>query len=209
MRVAARALFIAITMAAVCVAQDAPAKSAKKKVAPAKSEMAGMPMAKPGPEMQKLTKMLAGTWNTTESFEVTEMMPQGGKGTGAAVIKPGPGGMSLVEEYHSHGGLGSFSGHGVFWWDEKAKGYRNVWCDSMTPGGCAVANGLGNWEGDSLVFNDEQEMMGKKMAMKNELKPDGGAIVLTMSSGDSADSMKKVGTIRYVKGGAMAAPVKN
>src|SRR5689334_21951304 len=174
MRVMTRALFVAITMVAVCLAQNAPSKTSKKKTAPAKSEMAGMPMAKPGPEMQKLTKMLAGTWSTAEKFEVNEMMPQGGKGSGTAVIKPGPGGLSLVEDYHSHGGLGSFSGHGVFWWDEKAKGYRSVWCDTMTPGGCAVANGLGSWEGDSLVFNDEQDMMGKKTTMKNELKSEGG-----------------------------------
>jgi hypothetical protein len=78
----------------------------------------------------------------------------------------------------------------------------------MTPGGCAVANGLGSWEGDSLVFNDEQDMMGKKTTMKNELKSEGGAIVLTMSSGDNPDSLKKFGTITYTKGAAKAEPEK-
>ena len=39
------------------------------------------------------------------------MMPKGGTGSGSAVIKRGPGGLSLVEveDYHSHGGLSAFN----------------------------------------------------------------------------------------------------
>ena len=131
------------------------------------------------------------------------MMPKGGKGSGTAVITSGPGALSLIENYRSKGAMGTFSGHGVFWWDDKAQGYKSIWCDDMTPNGCAVANGLGKWEGENLVFEDEQEMMGKKQAMKTTLtsaKP--GAVSLTMEGGEPGSPMKKFMTIKYEKAGA-------
>ena len=75
----------------------------------------GMPMPKPSPQIEKLAGKIVGTWNTNEDFEVSEMMPKGGKGHGTAIIKKGPGGLSVVEDYHSRGGAGAFAGHGVFW----------------------------------------------------------------------------------------------
>ena len=181
-------------------AQDTMKKSDDKKMAKKAADMPmGMPMPKPSPEMQKMSKMLAGTWTTSEMFEVSDMMPKGGKGKGMAVIKPGPGGLSLVEEYHSKGGLGAFSGHGVFWWDDQAKGFKNIWCDTTTPTGCTIAKGLGNFDGDKLVFNDEQEMMGKNEVMQNVLTPEGSGITMVMSSGENAGAMKKMMTIKYSK----------
>lgn len=184
-------------------AQDAGSgKEASKKKETAKSEAMSMPMPKPAPEMDKLAKAIAGSWTTRETIEVSEMAPKGGKGSGTATIKLGPGGLSLIEDYHSRGGMGAFSGHGVFWWDDQAKGYRNVWCDNLTPGGCTVANGLGKWDGDSLVFDDEQEMMGKKYLIKNVLTPGAGGFSFALHSGETADSMKKMMTIQYSKAGA-------
>jgi len=167
---------VLLIMASLCLgvaAQQTKHKDAKK--ASTKSETpAGMPMPKPSPQIEKLADKIVGTWNTSEDFEVSEMMPKGGKGHGVAVIKKGPGGLSVTEDYHSRGGMGAFAGHGVFWWDDKANGYKSVWCDNTSPTGCSVSNGLGKWEGNDVVFNDEQEMMGKKMAMKEvytDMKP--------------------------------------
>ena len=185
---------------AMDTAQDAMNKSEDKKMAKKAADTSmGMPMPKPSAEMQKMSKMLVGTWTTSETFEVSDMMPKGGKGSGMAVMKNGPGGLSVVEEYHSKGGLGAFSGHGVFWWDDQAKGFKNVWCDSTTPAGCTVAKGVGNFDGDKLVFNDEQEMMGKNAVMQNVLIPEGSGITMTLSSGESAGAMKKLMTIKYSK----------
>ena len=197
-------LAIASLCLAFALAQDSEKKPMEKpmKGKAAKSEPAmsmGMPMAKPSPDMGKMAKMLVGTWTTSETFEVSEMMPNGGKGTGMAVIKPGPGGLSIVEDYHSHGGPVPFAGHGVFWWDEKAQAFKDVWCDNMTPGGCTFINGVGKWEGNDLVFNDEQEMMGKKMAMKEVLSPSGASVTMTMSSSEAGAPMKKMMTIKYTK----------
>ena len=96
-----------------------------------------MPMPKPDPQMTKMIKMMSGTWTVTEKSDPNPMMPKGGTGKGTATMTPGPGGMSLMEKYHSSGMMGgNFSCFGTFWWDPKANAYRGVWCDTMTPGGC-------------------------------------------------------------------------
>lgn len=199
---------VLLIMAALCLgvaAQQTKHKDGKK--ASTKSEMpAGMPMPKPSPQIEKLADKIVGTWNTSEYFEVSEMMPKGGKGHGIAVMKKGPGGLSVTEDYHSRGGMGAFAGHGVIWWDDKANGYKNVWCDNTSPTGCSVSNGLGKWEGNDVVFNDEQEMMGKKMAMKEvytDMKP--SSFTMTMDGSQDGGPMKRQLTIKYTKAGATAA----
>jgi len=197
-------LLILATLCLGVAAQQTKHKDAKK--ASTKSEMpAGMPMPKPSPQIEKLADKIVGTWNTSEDFEVSEMMPKGGKGHGTSVIKRGPGGLSVTEDYHSRGGMGAFAGHGVFWWDDKANGYKSVWCDNTSPTGCSVSNGLGKWEGNDVVFNDEQEMMGKKMAMKEvytDMKP--SSFTMTMDGSQDGGPMKRQMTIKYTKAGAKA-----
>ena len=195
-------MIMALLCLGVAAAQQTSHKHAVKKES-AKTEMPmGMPMPKAPPQMEKLSKLIVGTWNSSESFEVSEMMPKGGKGHGLAVIKDGPGGLSLIEDYHSRGGMGAFAGHGVFWWDDKANGYKNVWCDNTSAASCVVSNGLGKWEGNDVVFNDEQEMMGKKMAMKEvytDMKP--SSFTMTIEGSQDGGAMKRQMTIKYTRAG--------
>lgn len=195
-------LFLLLTLA-LCVTLSAQESSDKKSMKKdmGKSQMM-MPMPKPSPEMEKMMKMLVGSWSTSETFEVSEMAPKGGSGHGTAVIKRGPGGLSMVEDYNSHGAMGAFHGHGVFWWDDSAKGYKSVWCDNTTPNGCAAATGLGKWDGDNLVFDDEQTMMGKKYTTKTSLTSSGPSTVsMTMDSAEEGGSMKRMMSIKYTKAG--------
>ncbi len=145
------------------------AKSAQKPTAPA-MEM----VAKPAPEMQKLIKTLAGTWNAAEKHEAMEGMPAG-TSTGTTVFRPGPGRLSLIQDYKSHmAGVGAFTGLGLVWWDPDKKMFTSMWCDSMTPSGCAVG-GTGKWEGNDLVFTGEMEINGQKHPTKEtftNIKPD-------------------------------------
>jgi hypothetical protein len=197
-------LILTLLCLGVVAAQQTSHKDAKKTSSKSETSM-GMPMPKPSTQIEKLAEKIVGTWNTSEDFEVSEMMPKGGKGHGTAVIKKGPGGLSVTEDYHSRGGMGAFAGHGVFWWDEKANGFKSVWCDNTSPAGCSVSNGLGKWEGNDVVFNDEQEMMGKKMAMKEvytELKP--SSFTMTMDGSQDGGPMKRQMTIKYTKAGAKA-----
>ncbi|HSS45605.1 MAG TPA: hypothetical protein VLO07_09710, partial [Thermoanaerobaculia bacterium] len=95
-------------------------------------------MPRPGPEMQKLVNTFSGTWAITYRYEATETMRSGDVGQGEEVYRPGPGALSLIEEFHSKEATGEISGFGAAWWDEKAQGYRAVWCVSSNPGGCVV-----------------------------------------------------------------------
>lgn len=179
------------------LAQDADDKK------PSGGAAQGGMMTKPAAEMQKLIKTFSGTWNTAETFEKSEMAPEGGSGHGTSTFKAGPGGLSMIQDYKSHSKMGTFAGHGVTWWDADAQGYKSVWCDSMS-NKCQVANGMAKWEGDDLVFNDEQEMNGKKEQTKmvdTDIKP--GSFTMTMDGG-SEGTMKRVMTIKYTKAGGAA-----
>src|SRR5688572_26580968 len=64
---------------------------------------AGMEAPKPSPEIEKLTKWMVGTWQTEEKFAPAPEwgMPKGGTGKGTSVVKLGPGGFSLIDDYKS------------------------------------------------------------------------------------------------------------
>lgn len=159
-----------------------------------------MPMPKPGPEMRKLVSAFAGTWSIRERFEPSESMPGGGVGQGTEVYRPGPGGLSLIEEFHSKEPTGEASGLGLAWWDEKAKGYRAVWCDSSDPGGCVVMSRLANWEGDQFVLGDEFERMGKRFSFKevfSDLTPT--SFTQTLYQGEPGGELKAFMTIRATR----------
>lgn len=51
----------------------------------------------PGPEVQNL---MLGTWSTQVKYEPTAEMPNGGAGSGTEIWRLGPGGLSVIEEYH-------------------------------------------------------------------------------------------------------------
>ncbi len=116
--------------------------------------------------MTKLIKMMSGNWTVTEKSNPNPMMPKGGMGKGMATMTAGPGGLSLMEKYHSSGLMGSnFIGYGTFWWDDKAQVYKGLWCDTLTPGGCD-ASGTTKWDGENLVGTMEGDMNGQKMVTR-------------------------------------------
>jgi hypothetical protein len=201
---------ILLGLAAGCwitlVAQDASAPAKSKPAAGAGQDTMAMPMPKPSPEMTKMIKMMGGSWMVTEKSDPGPMFPKGGSGKGTAKLWAGPGGMSLLESYHSSGLMGSsFNGAGTFWWDAKAGVYRGIWCDTMTPGGCDNS-GTTKWDGDKLVGTMEGDMNGQKMVTTftySDWKPN--SFVMTMASGPDANSLKPMMTITYTRAsGAMA-----
>jgi hypothetical protein len=201
------AVCLALGLAMMAAAQDKPkSKEMAKPMAKKTGGEMAMPMVKPSPEMQRLSKMVVGTWNTTEKQEPSPWAPKGATGKGKAVFKSGPGGLSIVQDYKSSGGMGSFAGHGVIWWDAKAGGYQDLWCDT---GGCQPSKGVAKWEGDNLVGSDELEMMGHKMAMKktwSDITPN--SFTLVMDGGPPGGEMKRMMTIKYTRAGAAKAEAK-
>jgi hypothetical protein len=113
----------------------------------------------PGPEVQNL---VLGNWSTQVKYEPTSEMPNGGTGAGTEIWRPGPGGLSVIEEYREKNEKGEVEGLGVAWWDAKAQGQRFVWCDNSIPDGCYVSKEVAKWDGGNLVWKEEQENAGKK-----------------------------------------------
>jgi hypothetical protein len=204
---AAAAMCVSISLAQNPPATKKPAKQSRQTTEKKAGGM-GMPMmSKPSPEIQKLIKDFAGTWSTSEKIEASEFIPQGGTGAGTDISKAGPGGNSLLGDYRSRGSMGSFSGHGIIFWDAKRQLYNSIWCDSMSPSGCE-AGISGKWEGEELVFNSESEMMGKKVQSKQvytDIKPD--SFTFYIDSSVDGGPIKRFMTIKYTrKAGSSAVP---
>ncbi|HSA94266.1 MAG TPA: DUF1579 family protein [Terriglobales bacterium] len=191
-----------VALTALALAQpvaEAQEKEKKQEQEPATAWAA----PKPAPEMEKLAKMMVGTWSSAEKHEPSPFSPAGGTGKGVFKVTLGPGGHSLVEQYNSRGSLGKFNGHGMTYWDPKDKVYRSVWCDNFTPT-CDVS--VGHWEGDNLVFLGESEMEGQKTKLKmtySGFKAGSFEFGIDMSVGDAP--MARGMTIKYTRAKARAA----
>ncbi|HXJ92238.1 MAG TPA: M28 family peptidase [Terriglobia bacterium] len=127
-------------------------------------QVPGMPQ--PSPEMGRLVKALSGAWSIAISVEPNDRMPKVGLGNGEEVWRPGPGGLSLLEDYHSTGDEGEITGFGVAWWDASAERFQVAWCDSTNPTSCTVMKHGAKWEGEKVVALDEWDESGKGVAFK-------------------------------------------
>lgn len=145
------------------------------------------------PEMLKLFNTFLGTWSVTEKIEPSETLPKGGTGRGEEVYKTGPGGVSLIEEIHLREVDRDISGLGVGWWDDKAKGFKALWCDSENPNGCILMAHLAKWEGNDFVLGDEFQRDGKRFLFKevfSEITPT--SFTQTLSQGEAGKELKTI-----------------
>ncbi len=146
----------------------------------------------PGPPAQKL---MLGTWSIRVQYEPTKDLPKGDVGIGEEKWYPGPGGLSLVEEYHENNSKGEISGLGVAWWDDQAAGIRVLWCESTNPLGCNLP-GIAKWEGDRLVLDADQEIAGKKFKFREVFSDiTAKSFKQTLSLGETEAQLKPFVTI--------------
>jgi len=150
--------------------------------------------SKPAPEMERLIKMWTGHWTTVELFEPSDEMPKGKQDKGAETMRPGPGSLSLIGDYESHGAP---FGHMVVTWIPKEKTYKSYWTDLSQPG---VSVSTGKWEGEKLVFTSVDESTGKKILSRDtysDITPT--SFTDTLESGPVGGPMKKILTVKYTK----------
>ena len=144
--------------------------------------------------MERLIRMWAGHWGTVEIFEPSDDLPQGKQDKGAETMHPGPGGLSLIGDYESHGAP---FGHLVVTWISTEKVYKSYWHDLTQPG---VSISSGRWEGNKLVFTSVEESTGKKLLARDtysEITPN--SFTDTLETGPLAGPMKKILTVKYTK----------
>ncbi|HYL65448.1 MAG TPA: hypothetical protein VE077_22745 [Candidatus Methylomirabilis sp.] len=136
---------------------------AKQEKKPADATTAGAQLS---PEMQRLTFYI-GEWDYTETYPKSASYPNGGVDTGLYTSKPGPGGNSLVNTFHSKGPVGDFEGLLILTWDGTEKAHK----------GYAFGNGVagalvetGQFEGDALVLRSEFPVHGGRLKLRNSTR---------------------------------------
>jgi hypothetical protein len=162
---------------------------------------------RPSPEIERLVKAFSGTWSIAIKIEPNETMPKGGRGQGEETWRPGPGGLSLIEDYRSTGDEGELSGLGVAWWDKDARRYQVMWCDSTNRVGCIVMKHGAKWEGNQVVAMDVSESAGKKLTFKevfSDIKEN--SFTQALYQGESGGDLKQRLTILATRKNAPPVP---
>lgn len=121
-----------------------------------------MPLSKSVTEMERLA-FLAGTWIATDTYERTQFTPNGGTGSGEYKTVLGPGGFSLLTDYHYRSPQGESSGHQVITWSPGRSAYVGCVVTSTSTGLVFLS---GNWEGENLVLSGEFKAHGLKVSFK-------------------------------------------
>ena len=151
--------------------------------------------SQPADEIRSLTKALAGTWSTTEKYEPLFLTPHGGAGAGEQVFRAGPGGFTLLENYHTKTAAGELFGFGLLWWDQ-GKGLQHMWCINVYPTGCEMfpppPQAGPKWDGKQLVIHIEQEQQGQKMIWHEVISEiTSKSYTQTIDIGDAPDHMRR------------------
>jgi hypothetical protein len=155
----------------------------------------------PAPEMQRVAKMLVGTWKVDEDFAPGDTLPNGGKGTGRSVIRSGPGGFSVIEDFDSSApNLPDYHLHAVYWWDRTAHGLKVVDCDDLSEEICSIQDGVGRWEGNDVVTNLTIQKDGKAVSAKLVwTQKDSQSFAATMYVADSNGTLKRDWTFLHIR----------
>ncbi len=158
---------------------------------------AQQPAPVPSPEMQRLSNLIVGTFDVVEKHHGRPGAPEW-QATGTASYRPGPDGLSVVEDYRSTGPRGSFSAVAVLWWDAEARAFRHFECESGEP--CGVVDDKGAWDGEAIVFTRQMDRQGRKIVLEERYdfsRPD-TIVITSRASVDGAPPMTGM-TITYTR----------
>src|SRR5262249_31424018 len=112
----------------------------------------------PGPAVQN---SILGTWSLALKYEPGTELPNGATGRATEVWWAGPGGYTTIEEYYQNDANEHAEEFSPAWWDPQAGGQRFLYCSNSLPDGCYVPKNLFRWEGEKLIYREDQERGGK------------------------------------------------
>jgi ketosteroid isomerase-like protein len=148
----------------------------------------------PGPDVQNL---MLGTW------EINVEYPPGSgtdTGKGTEIWRPGPGGRSVIEESREKNAHGEVEGISIAWWDKKAQGQRFVWCDNSIPDGCYVSKEVAKWDGNDLVWREEQALAGTNRVYSETFKNiTADSFTQVLQEGDPGQPLQNTATISALR----------
>lgn len=162
--------FLAPALVFACIASHAqqtqkiPAQIPKPLAnSPDSSQNSKGQITNPSPELQSLTKALAGKW----SLDVKLESHTGGSETqGEETWRPGPGGFTLLEEEHLRMPQGDLFLLGILWWDTTTKNFHGMECQNLLPYTCDLKGALNDitmsWDGRQFAIEEQETHNGKK-----------------------------------------------
>ena len=168
-----------------------------KKVTAAQPAEAGLPMPKPSPEIEKLTKLFNGRWKVSGKILDEAWAKGGDEGTGFEITKSGPGGFTCISDAKTQfKKVGPMIGHGVVWYDDAKKAFQGLWCDNGGP--TCMPSGDGKWDGDKLVFVGEMPMGPQKVPLRQTYSNfTANGFEWSMETGDGQGNWKPEMSLKY------------
>jgi hypothetical protein len=150
--------------------------------------------------MKSLITAFGGTWSIHLSSDGAAGDVKESKGDGEEVWHAGPGSNSLIEEYHSIGGEGEITGHGIYWQAEKETGIKVFWCDNTAAYGCRTLNNRAVWKEGRLVLSEHRYKDGTRYLFEEVFVFDASdSFTQTLSEGKSGAGLKPFLTIRATR----------
>lgn len=162
---------------------------------------ASQAVAEPSPEIERLIDTFEGRWSVRETHEPSAWRSQHATGVGTVEFIRGPGSMSLLQTYRSSVGEFAFEGHGVTWWNSKARHYEGIWCENTAPDGCDHS-GAARWKDNRLIAEYEDDMDGKPTKERrtiSRITPNSFTVVIEVAIGDAP--LRPAITIEYERQG--------
>ena len=140
-----------------------------------------MEMPKPTEHHAKLGK-LAGKWAADETLYPSPWDQKGGTAKGRMTARMDMGGFWLISDYEQErNGQVNFRGHGVYGYDPNRKQYSMYWTDNVAPSTEPI---WGQWEGDTLPFQHQNQQMGGWNRYVYRFNADGTHTFIMQSSQD-------------------------
>lgn len=171
------------------------------------------PSPQPSPEVQSLTKALAGEWMLSVKFEPSTAAPNGVAKTGEEIWRPGPGGFTLLEEEHLNMPERDLFLLGIIWWNSSSKSLQGMECQNLLPYTCDVKGAQNditmNWDGKQFVIDEvETSKSGKKSnwhEVWSEITPT--SFVQIGEYGDPRGPRKRLFTIHATRASAAQSKI--
>ena len=135
--------------------------------------------------MDKLAKALEGDWDTSETMERGEFVPNAGFRHGMCTSDLLPVGPPSSAKCIPMAPAGELDGMLLIWWDKAAKLYRIFVCFNNPNSPCKM-RGTAHWEGEKFVNDYEETIGGKETRWRDtfEFAPTSHSLTAAVDTGN-------------------------